>query len=335
MSLGNGVNLQPSYYNKGNVDFAWNLMRGHKKIKTVRIEIEPSKVIQARGWIQQACGNGYAVIATYHKFKAPLGTDNRSELMAAANWWATNFTSLCSAPAMYTVKAGDTLNGIAARYYGDPRKYSVIFRANRILTNPSHIRPSQVLMIPARSRTLTINIMNEWGSHSLTAKKYAESYNAAIGTIRKVYSRSLIIDLPGYAQETAVVASAVKGSNTGNVRITDTNIILSVHIYRQAFVQQKRGSSSRRSGPLDNADLDDLNSAGRPCIIGEFGTGKSGPANWSVLVDHAKSLGWPVLGWAWNGDGGSMNMVTPSWSVNSNPPNFTISSYFKTIYGKL
>jgi len=335
MPLGNGVNLQPSYYNNGDVDFAWNLMRSHTKIKTIRIEIEPAKALQARGWIQQACGNGYAVIATYHKYTAPLGTDNRNELMAASAWWAANCTSLLSAPSMYTVKAGDTLSAIAARFYGDPSKYPVIFRANRILTNPNHIRPGQVLTIPPRSRSFTINLMNEWGSHRLTARQYAESYNAAISTIRGVYSGQLIIDVPGYAQETAVAASAVKGLNTGGVSITDTNIILSVHIYRQAFVQQKTGSSSPRSGPLDNADLADLNSAGRPCMVGEFGTGDPGSANWSGLVDYAKSLGWPVLGWAWNGDGGTMNMVAPSWSANPNSPSFTINSYFGTIYSKL
>src|SRR5207244_3586080 len=153
-------------------------------------------------------------------------------------------------------------------------------------------------------RSFTVNIMNEWGSHSLMAGPYAASYNAAISIIRGVYSGPLIIDVPGWAQETAVAASAVKGFNTGGGSITDTDIILSVHIYRQAWVQQKTGSSSQRSGPMSNADLDDLASAGKPCIVGEFGTGDPGGANWSGLVDHAKSLGWPVLGWAWNGDGG-------------------------------
>lgn len=336
MPIDNGVNLQPSYYNNGDVDFAWGLMKSQTKIKTVRIEIEPSKTIQARGWIQQACGHGYTVIATYHKYSAPLGTDNRSELMNAANWWATNMASLLSAPARYTVKSGDTLSGIADRYYADQRQYPAIFQANRvILTNPNQIRPGQVLTIPARSRSFTINIMNEWGSHNLTAREYADAYNAAIGIVRRVYRGRLILDLPGYAQETAVAASAVKGYNTGGIKITDTDIMLSVHIYRQAFVQQKRGSSRQRSGPLDNADLDDLQSAGRPCIVGEFGTGSSGPANWAVLVDHAKSLGWPVLGWAWNGDGGTMNMVSPSWSANPNPPSPALSGYASTIYSRL
>ena len=44
---GHGVNLQPSYYNNGNVNFGWSLMKSYTKIKTVRIEVEPDKVTQA------------------------------------------------------------------------------------------------------------------------------------------------------------------------------------------------------------------------------------------------------------------------------------------------
>ncbi len=65
--LGNGVNLQPSYYNGGNPNFGWSLMKQQTKIKTVRIEIEPGYVSQAKSWIAQAKSNGYAVIATYHE----------------------------------------------------------------------------------------------------------------------------------------------------------------------------------------------------------------------------------------------------------------------------
>lgn len=332
MSLGNGVNLQPSYYNNGDVDFAWSLMKAQSGIRTVRIEIEPNKALQARGWIQQACAHGYTVIATYHKHTV-LGSDVRSELSDAAAWWVGQYHALVSAPASYTVKSSDRmrgLSGIAARYYGNPSQYPLIARANRI-TNPNLIRAGQVLSVPARSRSLTINLMNEWGSHSLSAADYASAYNAAIGTIRGVYSGQLIIDVPGWAQETAVAASAVKGHSTGGVRLSDTQLMLSVHIYRQAFVQQKRGTSPTRSGAMELADLDDLASTGLPCLVGEFGPGDPGAADWSALVDHAKSLGWPVLGWAWNGDGGSMNMVTPSWPHKAN----ALGSYARTILGKL
>ena len=268
--LGNGVNLQPSYYNGGNPNFGFPLMKQQAKIKTVRIEIEPDKVSQAKNWIAQAKSNGYAVIATYHK-SAVLGSDNPGELTAAANWWKANY---------------GTLGG-----------------------------------------NFTINLMNEWGSHDISADAYARAYNSAISTVRSVYGGPIILDIPGYGQETATAAAAAKGYNS--TKISDTNIILSVHIYPNGYNQGKQHS-------LQRADLDDLASAGRPCLVGEFGYAPAGPVYWQDLVNYAKGKGWTVLGWAWNGDGnGGMNMVSPSWAANGGATSFTLSSYFSQVYDLL
>lgn len=49
----------------------------------------------------------------------------------------------------YTVVSGDTLSGIARRYYGDASQWPRIFEANRdVLKNPDRIYPGQVLRIP-------------------------------------------------------------------------------------------------------------------------------------------------------------------------------------------
>ena len=264
--LGNGVNLQPSYYNGGNPNFGWSLLKQQGNIKTVRIEIEPNYVSQAKNWIAQAKANGYAVIATYHK-SAVLGTDDASELTAAANWWKANYS---------------TLGG-----------------------------------------NFTINLMNEWGSHSLSADAYARAYNNAISIVRQVYNGPIILDCPGYGQETATAAAAAKGYNS--TKISDTNVILSVHVYPNGYNQAKGHN-------LQNADLDDLASAGRPCLVGEFGYAPSGPVNWQGVVNYAKSKGWTVLAWAWNGDGSGMNMVSPAWSDNGAATSFTLSSYFNQAY---
>jgi nucleoid-associated protein YgaU len=49
----------------------------------------------------------------------------------------------------YTVKPGDTLSKIAKQFYGDARKYSIIFEANRdMLDDPNIIKPGQNLRIP-------------------------------------------------------------------------------------------------------------------------------------------------------------------------------------------
>jgi mannan endo-1,4-beta-mannosidase len=269
--IGNGVNLQPSYYNSGNVNFGWSLMKQNTKIKTVRIEIEPFvSITLAKSWIQQAKSNGFAVIATYHKASV-LGSDNTSELTAAANWWKNNYA---------------TLN---------------------------------------QAGSFTVNLMNEWGSHNITSNSYAAAYNTAIAIVRQVYNGAIIIDIPGWGQETRTAADAVKGTN--GTKISDGNIILSTHIYPGAWNQG-------RNRVLINADLDEMASAGKPCMVGEFGTG-SGSANWSGLTSYAKSKGWTVLGWAWNGDGGSLNMVSPSWAASPGATSFSTNAYFTTIYNLL
>ena len=51
--------------------------------------------------------------------------------------------------AQYTVVAGDTLSGIAVKYYGDASKWTRIYEANRHeIADPDRIFPGQVLRIP-------------------------------------------------------------------------------------------------------------------------------------------------------------------------------------------
>jgi mannan endo-1,4-beta-mannosidase len=275
--LGNGVNLQPSYANNGNVNFGWSLMKQYDKIKTVRIEIEPDKVAQGKLWIKQALENGYSVIATYHK-STNLGENDPNQVIAAANWWKTNYAALSS-------------NG-----------------------------------------DITINLMNEWGNHEVTAKEYANAYNAGIAIIRPFYKGKIIIDIPGWGQETLTASQAVKG--VVGVKITDPDIILSSHIYVNGY-NKGRGRSVIAS------DMEDLVSTGLPCIIGEFGDNSlvaSGSVDVAGVVRYAKTRGFKVYGWAWNGDGTKMNMVNPSWYDNGGATAtvFTIHpTYFDIIYDLL
>ena len=54
-----------------------------------------------------------------------------------------------SAGKTYTVKAGDTLSGIAKSHLGDANAYMKIFEANRDqLSDPDKIKPGQVLKLP-------------------------------------------------------------------------------------------------------------------------------------------------------------------------------------------
>lgn len=52
----------------------------------------------------------------------------------------------------YTVVAGDTLSGIAKKFYGNANQWKAIFEANRDqLSDPDRIRTGQTLKIPAKS----------------------------------------------------------------------------------------------------------------------------------------------------------------------------------------
>lgn len=169
--------------------------------------------------------------------------------------------------------------------------------------------------------SFTVNLMNEWGNHSITSAAYADAYNEAIDTVRQVYSGPIICDIPGWGQETHTAADA-------SPSIVDDDIIFSVHIYTN-------GWNGKAGHPLCAADLDYLETAGRPCMVGEFGSGGGGSVDWSALVDHARGKGWSVIGWCWNGDGGGMNMISPYWGSNCNATSYTKSAYFDTIYDKL
>lgn len=267
-TIGNGINLQPSYYS--NVNFGWELMRQYPAIKTVRIEIEPDKAAQAVRWISEARNEGYQVIATYHKHTV-LGTNDAAELITAANWWKANCDS---------------------------------FGAGVI-----------------------INLFNEWGNHNISAANYAKAYNAALLILRTFYTGPVVIDLPGWGQETHTAYAAIK---TATTRITDPDIILSAHVYRNSW-------NSATGQHLNKNDLDKLASCGRTCIIAEFGDAgdQNGQCDWAACVDHAKSKGWPVIGWCWNGDGEQSNMVSPAWKDDPGARQFTKSPFFNTIYGKL
>ena len=61
-----------------------------------------------------------------------------------------SFTSLVSAATTHTVKSGDTLWAMSAKYYGDPTLYTIIAEVNGI-SNPRTIRDGTVLVIPNKS----------------------------------------------------------------------------------------------------------------------------------------------------------------------------------------
>ena len=152
-----------------------------------------------------------------------------------------------------------------------------------------------------------INLMNEWGDHyrvddenTVDAQKYADAYNNAIPVIRETgYSGPIICDISGFGQETHIAAAA-------SPLINDNNIIFSVHIYPSAY-------NYVTGNWMQVSDLDHLGNAGRPVIIGEFGSkaSKGGKANWSAFVGNSNQKAGLLL----DGPGmetiQKMNMISP------------------------
>jgi hypothetical protein len=66
---------------------------------------------------------------------------------------------------VYTVRPGDTLSGIALRFYGSASHWKAILVANRSrLRRPADLRPGMKLVVPVRSRTASAS---EQPSHYL------------------------------------------------------------------------------------------------------------------------------------------------------------------------
>lgn len=63
----------------------------------------------------------------------------------------SHVSSTADETTIYEVRAGDSLSVIAKRLYGNGNSWKSIFEANRDqLTDPDHIKPGQMLKIPAK-----------------------------------------------------------------------------------------------------------------------------------------------------------------------------------------
>jgi mannan endo-1,4-beta-mannosidase len=166
------------------------------------------------------------------------------------------------------------------------------------------------------------------GSHNQTAQTYAEAYNAAFPVIRSVFSGHLVLDIPGWGQDTSTAVEA-------SPLLEDSFFMFSAHIYPLAF-------NKVEGKPLTPEDVQNLfYESGRPCIIGEFGdiqnatvlNATSGElCDVKAVVEAAKAVGFrAVYGWAWNGDGGGLNMLAPSWQEEPTATEYVESDYFWSI----
>jgi len=171
------------------------------------------------------------------------------------------------------------------------------------------------------SGPIIINIINEWGSHDISPEDYAGAYNEAIERIRSFYKGKLIVDVPGWGQATKIAADAYP-------LFEEQDFTYSIHVYTSAFnIEQKRW--------LSHEDLAYLDATGADCMVGEFCDTATGGADWCTIIDECYANNWPLFGWAWNGDGGSMNMTEPHWSKEPLATEFRPTEFMKVITDKL
>ena len=168
-----------------------------------------------------------------------------------------------------------------------------------------------------------INIIYR-GTHAVTSTEYADAYNAAIAIVRTVYSGPLVVDIPGWGQATGTAIAA-------SPFISDQNIVFSTHLHPQSY-------NEVAGRYMNSEDVENLiNQTDRLCIVGEFGNIQPDPVGADEcdvkhVVEAAKAAGFEALyGWAWNGDGGSLNMVNPAWSSDPVAAEYSVTDYFWTI----
>jgi nucleoid-associated protein YgaU len=93
---------------------------------------------------------GSSAVSVVAKEKVEPAKDRaKPEVTQAALKTPAMMTGASDLAQQYTVKAGDTLSHLAARFYGSSNKWDKIFQANtKTLKNPHYIYIGQQLLIP-------------------------------------------------------------------------------------------------------------------------------------------------------------------------------------------
>lgn len=146
-----------------NSDFWVSLFEGWMKNKTVvrfiasngiGKDINTLVLISSLGITEKAGEEGDKYISfellEYRKFDKKVATvKDLGGNKATSNQSSNENSNPKATNRTYTVVSGDTLWGIATRYYGNGAQYPKIYNANRnIISNPNLIYPGQRLVIP-------------------------------------------------------------------------------------------------------------------------------------------------------------------------------------------
>ena len=143
-------------------------------------------------------------------------------------------TPAAPAARTYTVRAGDTLSGIAFRYYGHASEWHGVYRVNRSkISNPDLIYAGQVLAVPKHlkhaaadpsSASTTAAVTPTSGSQQSTTQSSGGSSAALTSDVQSdiangnnLLAIGQFLVANGYSKAAAAgVASCVDGESTGN-----------------------------------------------------------------------------------------------------------------------
>jgi LysM repeat protein len=137
----------------------------------------------------------------------------------------------------YTVRAGDTLFGIAKRFYGHGRYWHSLYQANRSkISHPDLIFAGQVLTIPSNPQTVstdpsatsTADVTSQGGSQQTQASAGTQSESSSSASLSSDVQKDIaagnnllavaeFLEENGYSKAAAAgVASCVDGESGGN-----------------------------------------------------------------------------------------------------------------------
>ncbi len=153
-----------------------------------------------------------------------------------------------------------------------------------------------VLLDPAYTDKLMINIVNEWGDEANNFEDYLQAYERLIPMFREAgFWHPLVIDAPNFGQN----IGAFQNGGAQRLQAADAlnNMIFSLHAYNFRF---------NTADELNQA-FDDLATENIPWLWGEFGDREfEAPENdidHLLLMNRSQSDGIGWIAWSWHGNG--------------------------------
>jgi LysM repeat protein len=136
-----------------------HLHRRQRKIRRTGRHATPSqveKVAEKAGKAAPAVAIAGALVALPQSAHAEVKTPAKATAVTEQAQTAALVTKAASASRTYTVRSGDTLSEIAAKFYGNPARWTWIYAANRAkIHNPNSIYVGEKLTIPNHAPTGT------------------------------------------------------------------------------------------------------------------------------------------------------------------------------------